>query len=102
MPWRDPENWRWVMRAEFMAPVLAFITAIVRSAYDRQETRWQRWVLDGLFGALLTVGVAAGLRWIGVDSPDAQYAAGAFIGAAGVGVVRDMITARVRKKVDEL
>lgn len=88
MPWRDPELMKTFLRAEFMAPALAFATAFLRAVYDADEPKWIKILLESATCALIAVGVGALLAELGFDSSNARVAAASVVGLYGVDYVR--------------
>ncbi len=88
MPWKDPSNWQWLTKAEFMAPLLAFATAFLRAAYDDDEPAWMKILLESSICMLLAVGAGSLLAELGFASANARIAAASLIGLYGVDYVR--------------
>ena len=88
MPFRDPDNWNFIMRAEFLAPALAFFTALLRAIYDSDEPKWMKILLESLICALIAIGVGALLAELGFASSNARIAAASVVGLYGVDYVR--------------
>lgn len=88
MPWKDPGNWQWLTKAEFMSPLLAFATAFLRAAYDEDEPAWLKILLESAVCALIAIGVGALLAELGFSSGNARIAAASVVGLYGVDYVR--------------
>ena len=88
MPWKDPNHWQWITRSEFVAPLLAFATALLRAAYDDEDPAWVKILLESAVCALIAIGVGALLAEIGFGSSNARIAAASVVGLYGVDYVR--------------
>ena len=98
MPWRDPNH---LFIAEFFAPLLAFVMALLRSLYDGTEPKWKRKLVEAALcgGATFTIGF--GIKAMGADG-DWGFFVGGIIGLFGVDYVRSIAKRGIDKKVDKL
>ena len=96
--WKDPNTF---FIAELFAPLLAFVTAFIRSLYDGTEPSWLRRFIEAVLcgGATLTCGFA--LKALGAHG-DWVYFVGGVIGLFGVDYVRFIARKGINKKVDKL
>lgn len=99
MPWKDPDNWQWLFKAEFLSPVLAGVIAFLRAAYDDEEPKWLRNMLEASICCFLAVGAGAFLSAIGIDDQNANLAASSYIGLVGVDKVRKLSSAYAERKI---
>lgn len=90
MPWKNPDSWQWLLQAEFLAPVLAAVTALLRAAYDDDEPKWLKIMLESSVCGFVAIGVGAGLAEFGFDSDNARLAAASCVGLYGVDWVRNI------------
>lgn len=69
------------------APFLAFITALLRAAYQNKK-RWKSRILEASLLALATVAIVPILKWAGM-SPDMAIAFAVWSGYYGVDVLSE-------------
>jgi lambda family phage holin len=96
MPWKDPDFWR----IEFMAPLLAVVTATLRVVYDQEETRFMRICLEAIICGLLTVAAGAAIKALGLPHEWSMFAGGA-IGFMGSHFIRSAATRFVNRRADK-
>lgn len=106
MPEKDPNTWAALFAAlEGIPPsvkgaIMAFIIAVLRVVYDRQETSNVRITLEGLICGGLSLSLSSALEWFG--APDSvAIAAGGFIGFIGVIKIRQLSLTWLGKKADK-
>ena len=99
MPWKSPENWNWLLKAEFLSPFLAVVIAFLRAVYDEDEPKWLRSMLEAVICGLLAVGSGAFLAVIGIESDNAKIAAASYIGLVGVDKVRQLSQSFADRKI---
>ena len=80
MPWKNLEP-------NLVAPVFAFVVAVIRVVYDGKEKRWVRVCMEAVICGLLTLAAGAAIGAMGWSS-DWQLAAGGVIGFLGSEFIR--------------
>ena len=88
MPWKNPDNWQWLFKVEFLSPVLAAVIALLRAAYDDKEPSWMRRLLESCLCGFLAIGASALVAELGFDSANARVVAGSLVGLYGIDYVR--------------
>lgn len=70
-----------------LAPFLAFITALLRAAYQNKK-RWKSRILEASLLAMATIAIAPMLKWTGMN-PDMAVAFAVWAGYYGVDVLAE-------------
>lgn len=107
MPEKDPSLW-WALvevLSELSPAVkgmlMAIVVAFLRLAYDEQETRWWRKLLEVSLCGALTLSASSVIRWLGLPEDLAIFVGGC-IGGLGSQKIRDVALGALRAKADKL
>lgn len=105
MPWKTPEFLQnlpsaWAALQPLIAPLMAFLVALVRVIYDRDETRWVRIILEATLCGLLAVVAGAAISAMGLDNRW-QLFAGGVIGFVGSEFIRSVAREFIRRRARE-
>lgn len=80
---------------------MAVIISVLRIAYDQEETRWQRVLLEALLCGALAYGFSAGLSTLNLGAGLSVFC-GSSIGFFGVEFVRNRARRLVDKKIEQV
>jgi lambda family phage holin len=103
MPDKDPNNWAALFAALDAVPpsikgaIMAFVIAVLRIIYDRQETSNVRIVLEAGICGCLSLSFSGALGWLGAPESVAVAIGGA-VGFIGVTKIRELAINWLTKK----
>lgn len=103
---KDPNTWALIAMAWEAVPpsvkgaVMAFVIAVLRIVYDRQETSNVRIVLEAAICGCLSLSFSGALGWLGAPESVAVAFGGA-VGFIGVTKIRQLALTWLGKKADK-
>lgn len=103
---KDPQSWAYIFSlwdavpASVKGAIMAFIIAILRIIYDRQETSNMRILLEAAICGGLSLSFSGAISWIGAPESVAVAFGGA-IGFIGVTKIRQLALTWLSKKAEK-
>lgn len=106
MPEKDPNTWAAIFAGLDTIPpsvkgaIMAFIIAVLRVIYDRQETSNMRILLEAAICGCLSLSFSGALGWLGAPE-SVSVAFGGAVGFIGVTKIRQLALTWLGKKADK-
>lgn len=97
MPWKNPDNW---LASEVMAPILAFLFALLRMIYFENDVKWQRVLVESVLCAMVALTAWYGVTAMGLHDRWAVVI-GTLVSLHGLEYLRDISRRLIEKKVDK-